>query len=75
MMLCIPFLTINSRKDLAIIGTDTNHAAEVLSRGGILGIPTIACDLEPYLHCPVTRATANEPEEWVEKILSEENGQ
>jgi L-threonylcarbamoyladenylate synthase len=25
---------------LALIGTDTNHAAEVLSTGGILGIPT-----------------------------------
>ena len=35
---------------------------------GILGLPVIACDLEPYLHCPVMLATADDPEEWIEKI-------
>ena len=37
---------------------------------GILGLPVIACDLEPYRHCPVTFAAADNAEDWVDKIRS-----
>jgi GT2 family glycosyltransferase/glycosyltransferase involved in cell wall biosynthesis len=42
---------------------------------GILGVPVVACDLEPYRHCPVIKASANNTDEWVEKIrgLLEDN--
>jgi GT2 family glycosyltransferase/glycosyltransferase involved in cell wall biosynthesis len=37
---------------------------------GILGLPVIAADLEPYRHCPVPLAAVDDAEDWVFKIRS-----
>jgi len=35
---------------------------------GILGIPVIACDLEPYQHCPVELSKSDDAEDWTSRI-------
>ncbi|MGD2128310.1 MAG: glycosyltransferase [Lysobacterales bacterium] len=35
---------------------------------GILGVPVVAADLEPYSHCPVPLAPPDDPQEWTGQI-------
>jgi hypothetical protein len=37
---------------------------------GILGLPVVAADLEPYRNAPVELAQPDDPEDWIEKIMA-----
>ena len=36
---------------------------------GMLGVPVVAADLEPYRDCPVTHALSDQAEDWTEKLM------